>query len=302
MTDDPASRRQPPVPGPPGSAESSARGLTMPADGIPPVLDQVFDSNSLYALRAAAAAHAHQAGLPHSRAEDLVMAVHELAANAVRHGPGHGRLRLWKLNQAMYAEITDDGPGTPPGTNADAGPEPGQAATWPAAHGHGLWLVRQLADQAEVLAGPHGTTATLSFGLGPPGPLPAFALTQRSQRRCTVLTVTGYLDPDAAEQLLNAISDLTRTKPARHLILDLAGLPLWDSSLLAVLVAAQRRVVNAQPAAQMVLVGLPGLFVQRLRDSIPGSRASFAETIDDAIRQTAQHDSTTADDDTPQAE
>jgi anti-anti-sigma factor len=302
MTDDPTSRRQPPARRPPGDAESSGRGLTLPADGIPPVLDQVFDTNTLYALRAAVAAHAHQAGLPHGRAEDLVMAVHELAANAVRHGPGHGRLRLWKLNQAMYAEITDDGPETPPGTNADAGPEPGQAATWPAAHGHGLWLVRQLADQAEIQAGPHGTTATLSFDLGPSGPLPAFALTQGSQRSCTILTVTGYLDPDAAEQLLNAISDLTAAKPARHLILDLAGLAVWDSSLLAALITAQQRIVNTQPAAQMILVGIPGLFVQRLRNTSLGTRASFAETIDDAIRQIAQHDSTMADDDTLQAE
>jgi anti-anti-sigma regulatory factor len=114
--------------------------------------------------------------------------------------------------------------------------------------------------------------------------------------------VTGYLDPDAAEQLLNAISDLTAAKPARHLILDLAGLAVWDSSLLAALITAQQRIVNTQPAAQMILVGIPGLFVERLRNTSLGTRASFADTIDDAIRQIAQHDSTTADDDIPQAE
>jgi anti-anti-sigma regulatory factor len=43
--------------------------------------------------------------------------------------------------------------------------------------------------------------------------------------------VTGYLDPDAAEQLLNAISDLTAAKPARHLILDLAGLAVQGRAL-----------------------------------------------------------------------
>ena len=55
-----------------------------------PILDQVFDADSLYALRAAVAAHGAQAGLPPGRADDLVIAVHELAANAVRHGAGHG--------------------------------------------------------------------------------------------------------------------------------------------------------------------------------------------------------------------
>ena len=55
-----------------------------------PILDQAFDAGSLYALRAAVAAHATQAGLAPGRADDLVIAVHELAANAVRHGAGHG--------------------------------------------------------------------------------------------------------------------------------------------------------------------------------------------------------------------
>src|ERR1700736_3340522 len=61
----------------------------------PPALDQVFDGGSLAALRAAVAAHGVQAGLAEGQAGDLVLAVHELAANAVRHGAGNGRLRVW---------------------------------------------------------------------------------------------------------------------------------------------------------------------------------------------------------------
>src|SRR5580704_10649277 len=79
-----------------------------------PILDQAFDAGSLYALRAAVAAHATQAGLAPGRADDLVIAVHELAANAVRHGAGHGRLRVWRSEAALRCEITDDGqPQTP---------------------------------------------------------------------------------------------------------------------------------------------------------------------------------------------
>src|ERR1700726_3188440 len=74
-----------------------------------PILDQAFDAGSLYTLRAAVAAHATQAGLAPGRADDLVIAVHELAANAVRHGAGHGRLRIWRSDQALRCEITDDG-------------------------------------------------------------------------------------------------------------------------------------------------------------------------------------------------
>src|SRR5580704_8412911 len=74
-----------------------------------PILDQAFDAGSLYTLRAAVAAHATQAGLPPGRADDLVIAVHELAANAVRHGAGHGRLRIWRSDQNLLCEISDDG-------------------------------------------------------------------------------------------------------------------------------------------------------------------------------------------------
>src|SRR5271170_5945505 len=80
-----------------------------PGDPGPQILDQAFDAGSLYALRAAVAAHATQAGLPPGRADDLVIAVHELASNAVRHGAGHGRLRIWRSDQALHCEISDDG-------------------------------------------------------------------------------------------------------------------------------------------------------------------------------------------------
>lgn len=43
-----------------------------PGGGETPILDQVFDGDSLYALRAAVAAHASQAGMPDGRVRDLV--------------------------------------------------------------------------------------------------------------------------------------------------------------------------------------------------------------------------------------
>ena len=59
------------------------------------VLDQWFDATSLSALRTSTQACAVQAGMPADRATDIVIALHELAANAVRHGAGSGRLRIW---------------------------------------------------------------------------------------------------------------------------------------------------------------------------------------------------------------
>jgi anti-sigma regulatory factor (Ser/Thr protein kinase) len=144
----------------------------------PASLDLTFDSGTLYALRAEVQTHAHQAGLPESRIGDVVLAVHELAANAVRHGAGAGRLRIWNSAGGLHCQIDDDGPlasSDPARPGADhaysvmteaegaSGPtvmDPSQAMP-----GHGLWVVRQVADQMRVLSGPHGTKATVTFYL-----------------------------------------------------------------------------------------------------------------------------------------
>jgi anti-sigma regulatory factor (Ser/Thr protein kinase) len=166
MSDDPRSRPQPPERKAPGSAPRSADEDIALGGETPPVLDQVFDGDSLYALRAAVAAHALEAGVPQARVSDLVIAVHELAANAVRHGAGHGRLRVWLHHQIMHCLVADDGAPATAGAPVQAR----DVAHWRTDHGHGLWLVRQLADQISLHSGPHGTTATVSFTIGPSEP------------------------------------------------------------------------------------------------------------------------------------
>jgi anti-sigma regulatory factor (Ser/Thr protein kinase) len=123
-------------------------------------LDQAFDSGTLYALRAAVQAHATQAGLPESRTDDLVIAVHELAANAVRHGAGAGRLRMWERDGAVHCQVDDSGS---PASGQDAGSGGNVADRWPFLPGHGLWLVRLVADQISVFSGPGGTRAAIVF-------------------------------------------------------------------------------------------------------------------------------------------
>jgi anti-sigma regulatory factor (Ser/Thr protein kinase) len=134
----------------------------------------------LYALRAAVAAHATQAGVPERRTSDIVLAVHELAANAIRHGAGHGRLLITEHHGAWHCQVTDGG--TPHAAPAAAGP--GTQTTrhdgpWPRDEGHGLWMVHHLADRLDAQTGPGGTTVTASFSLPqagqqepPPPPAP----------------------------------------------------------------------------------------------------------------------------------
>ena len=49
-------------------------------------LDQTFDADTLADLRKAVLAVATAVGMPDHRAAEVMLAVHELAANAVRHG------------------------------------------------------------------------------------------------------------------------------------------------------------------------------------------------------------------------
>jgi anti-anti-sigma factor len=274
--------RPPPESPPPESPPPESPPPEPRAQTSAPILDQAFDAGSLYALRAAVAAHATQAGLAPGRADDLVIAVHELAANAVRHGAGHGRLRVWRSEAAVLCEIADDGLPEPqtPQTPQDAQ----KAPEWRTEPGHGLSLVRQVADHTSLSSGRDGTLVTISFALAPPGP--PYRLDRHDLDGCTVLTVTGPLDLASAPQLSRAIADLINDNG--KLILDLKNLTGWDSAGLAALITAQHQ-VSATPNARMIVAGLPGHLEQHLRQAqlkdrftLAGSTAQAAKTISEA--------------------
>jgi anti-anti-sigma factor len=277
MTDD-ALRRQPPERRSPGGGSLGA-GADTGGGKEPLVLDQVFDGDSLYALRAAVAAHGLQARLADGRIGDLVLAVHELAANVVRHGAGRGRLRVWDTGGALRCEVTDDGAPQAPGGGVQTGSR--DAAAWRIQPGHGLWLIRQIADQTSVRAGPSGTVAVVSFALGPEA-LPPFDLAQRFWDGCAVLSVTGELDLGSAGQFTIAVGELVAATPRLRLVLDLSGLTWWDPSGLAALLIA-RQWVRARPGARMVVAGLSGYLVRRLRAAGLDGQFTLAGTAADAV-------------------
>jgi len=146
-----------------------------------PILDTMFDSGTLHVLRADVQVLASRTGFPDHRVEDMVLAIHELAANAVHHGAGAGRLRIWNLAGALHCQV-DDGPpafGSPaaPGaghgdggaTETESPSSPSAVSSWQATRGHGLWVVRQVADQLQVTSGAQGTSATVTFNPSPEG-------------------------------------------------------------------------------------------------------------------------------------
>ena len=148
----------------------------VPADGASPVVDLGFDSGTLHTVRAQMRACVGRAGFPEGQAEDVVLAVHELAANAVSHGVGAGRLRVWNLAGALYCQVDD---GDLPMSSRQERNHDGIAVikpsgfsdrasvnSLPCEHGHGLWVVQQVADEMQSLSGPGGTSVLVRFDRG----------------------------------------------------------------------------------------------------------------------------------------
>jgi anti-sigma regulatory factor (Ser/Thr protein kinase) len=102
-----------------------------------------FASGTLAGLRGLVKLRAAGAGLPATRASDLVLAVNEVATNSIRHGGGGGVLRIWQAAGALICEITDAGRIADPLAGRRR-PATGQSG------GHGLWLCNQICDLVQL--------------------------------------------------------------------------------------------------------------------------------------------------------
>ena len=144
-------------------------------------LDRAFDADTLPDLRKEVLAQAAAAGMVADRAADVMLAVHELAANAVRHGAGAGWLAMRVRDGRLECEVSDAGPPRVDGQGVDGQRVDGQgfrtamAATrpWPVQRGHGLWLVEAAADEVSVAQGSAGSRVTAVFNLPVPSENPA---------------------------------------------------------------------------------------------------------------------------------
>ena len=118
-----------------------------------------FGSGDLRRLRAFVAGHAEQAGLGADSATGVVLAVSEVASNSIRHGGGHGELRVWIEGASLVCEVSDRGHITSPLV--------GRVRPVPdAGGGAGLWLANQLCDLVQISSSARGTTVRVCHAIG----------------------------------------------------------------------------------------------------------------------------------------
>jgi anti-sigma regulatory factor (Ser/Thr protein kinase) len=113
-----------------------------------------FERGTLAEVRRVVGAAADRAGLPRERRADLVLAVDELASNSVRHGGGHGVLRLWREPDAVRCEVRDRGRIDDPLVGR-RDRDPQDIGGW------GVWIAHQVADLVQVRSGADGTVVRL---------------------------------------------------------------------------------------------------------------------------------------------
>ncbi|GAA5061214.1 hypothetical protein GCM10023336_38510 [Streptomyces similanensis] len=116
------------------------------------------DRSRLAQVRCIAAAYLRYCSVPESLADDVVLVVSELVANAVEHGQGTVGLRLRHTLEEARVEVTDGSPA--PARLRAASPED--------EHGRGLLLVSVLASAWGVSDDGRTTWATFRVAAGRP--------------------------------------------------------------------------------------------------------------------------------------
>jgi anti-sigma regulatory factor (Ser/Thr protein kinase) len=120
----------------------------------PPDMRIAFGAWQLNEVRDAVESALLAAGYARERAEDVVLAVNEVATNAVEHGTADAQVSVWAAADGFVFEVQDDG--------ALRDPLPGLRAPHPSdPRGRGVWIARQVCDSLHVWAGRTGTHVRL---------------------------------------------------------------------------------------------------------------------------------------------
>jgi anti-sigma regulatory factor (Ser/Thr protein kinase) len=143
-------------------ADGIPRPCLQPLPGPPAGAEALPYHQDMQPVRALTRRRAGLCGLPADRADNLTLAVSELAANTLRHSPDGGTLQIWHTSAELVCQITDQG--------WIEDPLAGRRPPVSDQGGQGLWLVNEVCDLVERRSGPSGTTIRLHMSLGPPEP------------------------------------------------------------------------------------------------------------------------------------
>jgi anti-sigma regulatory factor (Ser/Thr protein kinase) len=113
-----------------------------------------FGRKDLQAIREIARSTALGAHLDRSSAEDLVLAVNEVATNSIKHGGGSGTLRAWSSRNDVVCEVRDSGLISDP-LAGRLMPDSNSSS------GRGLWMANSLCDLVQIRALPEGNVVRL---------------------------------------------------------------------------------------------------------------------------------------------
>lgn len=119
--------------------QQPAKALAAPSSPV----EEIAVTQDLARIRRRIGASAALAPLSQSRREDFLLAANEAAINALEYGREPRRLRLWRSDRAVVAEVTGGG--------GIEDPLAGRRRPPPeAGRGRGLWLVNQVCDLVQL--------------------------------------------------------------------------------------------------------------------------------------------------------
>lgn len=118
----------------------------------------IVEEGDLSRMRAMVFGQAVRTGLKRSKADDLVIAVNEVATNSIRHGGGRGTLKLWNDGSSIVCEVRDEARIDKPMIGRER-PSAGQEG------GFGLWLVNQLCDLVQIRTFEDGSVVRMHMRL-----------------------------------------------------------------------------------------------------------------------------------------
>lgn len=135
-----------------------AHALEAFASRLPPVpthaVWHAFAGVEIAGVRRQVRAACREAGIQPARADDLMLAAHELATNSVVHGGGHGGFAIWREPGALVLEVSDSG--------VIGDPLVGRGLLdLQSENGRGIWMANQLCELVQVRSGAQGTQVRL---------------------------------------------------------------------------------------------------------------------------------------------